>query len=228
MEYLYCGLIGYLFGTVNPSYFLARLKGFDIREKGSKNAGASNALILFGKTIGILCALFDIAKTYFAIMLAERLFEGRAYVYAVTAVACVLGHVFPFYMKFKGGKGTACLGGLILYFDWRVLLILLAATIIIVLITDYLLFMPIVGSVSFLLVYGLMSNDWWSVLILSVVPIVILIKNIENFKRVKNGTEMRISYLWKPDSEMDRMQENLSVSDEDIKEHFSAKTKKQQ
>ncbi|MBQ4111933.1 MAG: glycerol-3-phosphate acyltransferase, partial [Clostridia bacterium] len=105
MKYVLCLLIGYVTGTINPSYIIARLRGFDIREKGSGNAGASNALILFGKVLGIGCALFDIAKAAFAIWLCGRLFPGLAYSLAITGVACILGHVFPFYMKFKGGKG---------------------------------------------------------------------------------------------------------------------------
>ena len=97
--------MGYLIGTINPSYIIAKLCGFDIREKGSKNAGASNALILFGKITGIGCALFDIAKATLIVWLCETLFPELAYSFAVTGVACILGHVFPFYMKFKGGKG---------------------------------------------------------------------------------------------------------------------------
>ena len=62
MEYIHCAVMGYLIGTINPSYIIAKIKGFDIRKKGSGNAGASNALILFGKIMGVICALLDIAK----------------------------------------------------------------------------------------------------------------------------------------------------------------------
>ena len=98
-------MIGYFIGAVNPSYIIAKIRGFDIRDKGSHNAGASNAVILLGKTIGVLCALLDIAKTVFAIWLAQKLMPEFTWGYAVTGVACALGHIFPFYMKFKGGKG---------------------------------------------------------------------------------------------------------------------------
>ena len=66
MKMLACVLIGYLVGTVNPSYLIAKKRGVDIRKKGSGNAGASNAMIVFGKVIGILCAVLDIAKAFFA------------------------------------------------------------------------------------------------------------------------------------------------------------------
>ena len=68
MEYLYCVLIGYFVGCFNPSYILGRIKGVDVKKKGSGNAGASNALMLFGKLMGVICALIDIFKTFFAIM----------------------------------------------------------------------------------------------------------------------------------------------------------------
>ena len=161
MDFLYCILIGYFIGTVNPSYIIAKIHGFDIREKGSRNAGASNAVILLGKTIGILCALFDIAKTFFAIWLSQKLMPDFALAFSVTAVACSLGHIFPFYMKFKGGKGLACLGGMILAFDWRVFLIMLAIEIVVVLVSDYLCIVPLTASVVFPIVYGIMEKNLW-------------------------------------------------------------------
>jgi len=127
MKYLYCILIGYFVGAINPSYIIAKLRGFDIREKGSKNAGASNALIMFGKVIGVFCALFDIAKAAVAVWICGKLFPGIAYSYAVTGVSCVLGHMFPFYMKFRGGKGLACLGGVVLMTDVRLFLLMSSA-----------------------------------------------------------------------------------------------------
>lgn len=205
MKYILCIIIGYLIGTVNPSYIIAKLRGFDIREKGSKNAGASNALILFGKVLGIGCALFDIAKATFAIWLCGKLFPELTYSFTLTGVACILGHVFPFYMKFKGGKGLACLGGMILAFDWRVFLIMLAAEIVIALATNYICFVPLSASVVFPIVYGIMCHDWLGALILCLVIPVMFFKHKENLVRIKNGTEMRLSFLWNKDKELDRM-----------------------
>jgi len=221
MEYICCGLIGYFIGTVNPSYFIAKRRGFDIRTKGSGNAGASNALILFGKLLGVICALLDIAKAYLAILLTEALFPEFRYAYAITGVACVIGHIFPFYMKFKGGKGLACLGGIVLYFNWKVFLIMLAVAIVIALITDYICFVPLTASFAFPFVYGFMEKDIWGPGILSVVTAVMIIKHIENLQRIKSGTEMHFSYLWKPDTEMERMKSNLTEDSVIVDAHFS-------
>ena len=199
MKYILCFLMGYLVGTVNPSYLIARIRGFDIREKGSGNAGASNALILFGKALGIGCALFDIIKAALVIRLCEYLFPELAFAFGVTGVACVLGHVFPFYMKFRGGKGLSCLGGMILAFDWRVFLIMLTAEIIVAVVTDYICFVPLTASAVFPIVYGVMRRDLIGALILCLLIPPIVFKHRENLKRIKEKTEMPFSYLWNKD-----------------------------
>ncbi len=205
MNYLFCILISYLIGSINPSYIIAKIRGFDIRQKGSKNAGASNALILFGKVIGIACALFDIAKASLCVWLCEILFSETAYLFPVTSISCIVGHVFPFYMRFRGGKGLACFGGAVLAHDWRVFLIMLAGEICVVLITNYICFVPITAAFAFPAVYGIMHSDFTGALILSLLIPIMLYKHIENFKRIKNGTEMRISVLWNKDKEFERM-----------------------
>lgn len=196
MKYLFCIIIGYLIGTINPSYIIGKLKGVDICHKGSKNAGASNALILFGKALGVACALFDIAKAALAIWLCGKLFPELTYSFAVTGVSCILGHVFPFYMKFRGGKGLACLGGMILAFDWRVFLIMLSCEIVVAIVTNYICFVPLSASVVFPIVYGIMRHDWWGALILFLVIPVMFFKHKENLKRIKQGTEMPFNFLW--------------------------------
>ena len=206
MNAVICILLGYLVGTINPSYLLGRLKGVDIRKKGSGNAGGSNALILFGKTAGVLCSLFDIFKAFFVIRLTEALFPDFPLVFPLTVCSVILGHIFPFYyMKFRGGKGLACLGGAILAFDWRVFLILLAVEIAVVFLTDYICFVPTTGSLIFLVVYGIRTHDVPGVLLLAVAAAAIWYRHIVNFKKIKNGTEMKFSYLWRPKEEMDRI-----------------------
>jgi glycerol-3-phosphate acyltransferase PlsY len=207
MAYFFSAVMGYLMGTVNPAFILAKLHGFDIREKGSRNAGASNALLLFGKARGILCAAFDIAKAAFIIWLTGYIFDPIN-TFAVTATACVLGHIFPFYMRFKGGKGLACIGGMILAYDIRVFGIMLAAELVIVLTTQYICFVPITASVAFPVVYGVMERDVRGALLLVLVAAVVFCKHLINLKRIRIGREARISYLWSRDKETARLKEN--------------------
>lgn len=209
MKYLISLLIGYLIGTVNPAYIISKIRGFDIRKKGSGNAGASNALIILGKTVGVFCALFDIAKTCFAIWLTGALFTRTALIFAVTAVACILGHIFPFYMKFKGGKGLACLGGTILMYDWRVFLIMLAGELVVVLLTNYICFVPMSASIVFAFVFGIMEKEIIGAALFLITAMVILWKHRLNIKRIQNGTEMHFSYLWNKEKEIERVKNNI-------------------
>lgn len=204
MKYLFCIIIGYLIGTVNPSYIIGKVRGIDIRQKGSKNAGASNAVILFGKVLGVACAFFDIAKATFAIWLCSKIFPELTYSFAVTGVACILGHVFPFYMRFKGGKGLACLGGMILAFDWRAFLIMLAAEIVVAIVTDYICFVPLTASAVFPIVYGVIRHDVWGALIIALILPLMLYKHKENLKRIKQKNEMPFSFLWNKDKALEK------------------------
>ena len=210
MAYLFCVSAGYLVGMINPSYLLGKYHGVDVRREGSGNAGASNAVILFGRGRGVLCAGFDIAKAVLAIRFTGALFPGLTYAFPVTAAACILGHIFPFYLNFKGGKGLACLGGVILAFDRRVFLVLLAVEIVVVLSTQYGCFMPMTASVAFPVVYGIMRRDVMGALILLGVAIIICFKHRENLRRIRHGTEIRLRYLWDRDGEEARLRANLN------------------
>lgn len=217
MNYVFCALIGYLIGGINPAYLIARIAGFDIRERGSGNAGASNATITMGKKVGVVCAIFDIFKACAAIYLAELLFPAFVYVREVTGVACILGHIFPVYMRFRGGKGLASLGGVVLMFDYRVFLILLAVEAVILLVTDYICMVPMTACVLFPVIYGIMSHRLIGTMILLSAAIPMEIRHIENIRRIRNGTELHFSYLWKGKKEIDRVSERIEQQSADEK-----------
>lgn len=208
MRYAVCALVGYLLGMLNPSYLLAKIHGINIHERGSGNPGASNALLLFGKLRGGLCALFDIAKSAMAVLIMRAVFPEDSLVFAVTATACILGHIFPFYLKFRGGKGLACLTGTVLAYDLRVFAIMLACEAVIALATQYICFIPMSAAVVFPVVYGVLNRNLWGVVLLSVVAVVVVIRHAENIRRISRGQEIRLSYLWNKEGETARMQAN--------------------
>ena len=121
MERLYCILIGYVFGLFQTAFIYGKLHGIDIRNYGSGNAGTTNTLRVFGTKAGLLVLFGDIIKTILAVVLCGALF-GKAHpeelyllkLYAATGA--ILGHNFPFYLHFKGGKGIAATAGLVLSF----------------------------------------------------------------------------------------------------------------
>ena len=205
MSYVLCILLSYLIGTINPAYIFSKIRGFDIRQKGSGNAGASNVLIVLGKAWGVLCAVLDIAKAMLAIHLCHMLCPSLAYGFAVSGVFCVIGHIFPFYMQFKGGKGLACIGGMILRYDPLVFLAMLLFEGVLVLVTNYICFVPMTAVILFPVIYGVMERDLIGALILCVLSPVVFYKHKENLKRIKNGTELRFSYLWNKEKEIERL-----------------------
>jgi len=215
LSYVCCALVSYLVGSFNPSYLLAKLKGYDIRQKGSGNAGASNALILFGKLRGVICAVLDIAKAFLVVFVMQRIFSELSWVYAVAATFCIIGHIFPFYMGFRGGKGLACLAGVILCYDWRYFLVALGIEIVVALLTDYICFIPLTAAVGFPISYVIMRRDLVGMLILCIASVVVIFRHLENLKRIASGTELHLSYLWNKDKEFDRMRKATGKSEKD-------------
>ncbi len=117
MERILCVLIGYVCGLFQTSYLIGRLHGIDIREYGSGNAGTTNALRTLGKKAGALTLLGDILKPMAAFLICWLLFHGPhpenwKLLCMYGCLGAVLGHVFPFYMGFKGGKGIASMAGM--------------------------------------------------------------------------------------------------------------------
>jgi len=196
---------GYIVGMINPTYIISKIKGINIRKEGSGNTGGANALITMGKLIGIFCMIFDIMKAFIIIKVMLHIYPATKIVFSCTAAGVILGHIFPAYAKLKGGKGLACLGGTVLAFNPVVLLIFLGAELIVAFSTGYICFVPITASVAFPVVYGVMTSDIPGTVILSVPMVVIVLKHVENLKRIKNGTELKLSYLWKKDKELQRI-----------------------
>ncbi|MFX1478297.1 MAG: glycerol-3-phosphate acyltransferase [Promethearchaeota archaeon] len=108
-------IIGYLLGTILPAYWFGRLKGIDIREEGTKNAGTSNAFKVLGLAYAIPTALYDTLKGLFAILIAFYLKTDFIFI-QIAGLAAIIGHIFPFYLRFRGGQGVATAMGMLLYY----------------------------------------------------------------------------------------------------------------
>lgn len=219
LKIIVCVLVGYFIGVVNPAFLLAKLKGFDIRTKGTGNAGASNATIVMGKSAGVFCALFDIIKAFAAARICGLIFPEFAYAIILGGTFCVLGHDFPVFMNFRGGKGTAAMAGAALAFDWKLFLILLLLEIVLVLVKDYLCLVPTTGSFLFTVIIGFRYGILFALIFLPVF-LVSLVKHLENFRNMKYGIEYRIRFFWKREEEKQRVQANRDKLTEEQKKKF--------
>lgn len=123
MVRLLCVGLGYVFGVFQTAFFYGKLHGIDIREHGSGNAGTTNTLRVLGTKAGLIVFAGDMLKSIIAITLVKHFiapkFPGLEQLLMIyTGAGCVLGHNFPFYMKFKGGKGIATTGGMMIAAHW--------------------------------------------------------------------------------------------------------------
>lgn len=190
MNYLLPILLGYLLGCSNLAYYISKGKNYDIRKAGSGNLGASNATVLFGWKAGVAVALHDIGKAMLAVMLAKWLFPDSAYAGAAAGVAAVLGHIFPFYLKFRGGKGLASFLGMTLGLNWKLALLAGIVIILATLITDYI----VIGTFSTIVLVpgylGITTHNLILTAIVCVASVVIFWKHRENIGRIIRREEI--------------------------------------
>ena len=209
MDAVVCVLLGYFIGTVNPAYIISKIKGFDIRSRGSGNAGATNAFLTIGKDWGLLCALLDIFKGFVAFRLAKYIFPNLTYAGMLCGASCIMGHIFPVWLGFQGGKGLACVAGTVLAFHWKVFLVLLVFEIALALAVDYICVMAMSLALIVPVVYGWMTRDIIGTLALVAVGLVLEYKHMDNIHRIREGSELHLSYLWNKEAEIARVTEAL-------------------
>ena len=154
MERLVCLAVGYLFGIFQTGYIYGRVHGIDIRKYGSGNSGSTNALRVMGKKAGLTVFAGDFLKTVIPCMAVRFVFKDQpdyAYVYMLyIGLGVILGHNYPFYLHFKGGKGIAATAGIVFSIDRRLTVLCLAVFVLIVAVTRYVSLGSLVVSVILL------------------------------------------------------------------------------
>lgn len=187
----------YLIGSVNFSIILSKaMTGKDIRESGSGNAGATNMLRTYGKKMGALTLLLDVLKGVIAVWLVRRFSNSDTLAY-FAGLFVILGHNFPIYFGFKGGKGVATSLGVVLVLDWRVGLIVALAAILIMAFTRYVSLGSICGGALFIIIEiakALITDDISIVRLICAVLIggLLIIRHHENIRRLLSGTENKL------------------------------------
>lgn len=190
MNYIICILIGYILGNINAAYIISKLKGFDIRTKGSKNAGASNATIIMGWRIGIIVAIVDILKSFLAVFIVKSLFPNLELAAIIAGTSCVIGHIFPMHMRFRGGKGLASYIGMILAIDWRVFIVVGLVIIFVTVISNYIALATLTTVTIYPIYLYFIKEDIISLILLVIVAIIMYYKHISNIKRIISGKEV--------------------------------------
>ena len=191
MKYVIVIVLSYLLGCSNMAIYIAKMKKVDLSAGGSGNPGASNAVILMGWGAGVLTALHDIGKSALAVVLARLVFPELLYIGAAAGVASVLGHIYPFWMRFKGGKGFASYLGMTIALHWKFAIAVLLLVVVVTWITDYIVAATTTTIILVPIGIGLLTQSFLIPLILLVASLVIAWKHRENYVRMYKGTEIR-------------------------------------
>lgn len=195
MEYLILILIGYLCGNINPAYIIAKTKKVDIRSVGSKNPGASNVTMTFGWKYGIITGLVDIFKALLPVLIFNIL-GYNDFQLLVVGYSVILGHMYPVFFKFKGGKGTASFIGVMFglnpLFGFLTGIVLVIMTII----TDFIA----LGTITMMIGWMIASYfifDFNSFLLSISFPLVSIYKHLPNVSKILNKEESGLRATFK-------------------------------
>ncbi|MBQ4531129.1 MAG: glycerol-3-phosphate 1-O-acyltransferase PlsY [Lachnospiraceae bacterium] len=204
MERVICLAIGYCFGLLQTGYLYGKAHGIDIRDHGSGNAGTTNALRTLGKKAGLITFLGDAFKCVFAVLLVWFIFKDtKADIMPLlklyTGAGVILGHNYPFYLKFRGGKGIAASGGMMLSFDWVIVGCALVTFLVAFLLTSYvsvgslliyvgfMIELVVMGQLGYFGVSQPILNEMY--IIAAILTILAFYKHRANIKRLLKGEE---------------------------------------
>ena len=203
---LICLVGGYLLGSLNTSVIVSKIKGQDIRTAGSGNAGATNTLRVMGKGVAAFVLLCDIVKAVLAVLLARlsfHFFPSADYAYLGELLAgfgAILGHNFPLYFGFRGGKGVATSFGAILILDWRIALIILTIFIVVVALTRYVSLASSLAAVGVVVSACFLHQSLWEMLAFAAMGVLCILRHKKNIRRLMDGTENKLGQKKKEES----------------------------
>ena len=189
MEQIISLAIGYLLGSFSPASLLAKRKDVDLTTTGTKNLGASNALIVLGRSAGILVMVVDILKAWLAAKIARLLFPKVAVAWALAGFGAILGHVFPFQLHFRGGKGLAAFGGMVCAFSPWLLLFYLTVGVLLMLLVNRSVFLPMFAAVTFPLIVYFTTRDLSLTLVCLAAAALVAWRHWSNIGKVQRGEE---------------------------------------
>ena len=205
--YIIIAIIAYLVGSINFSVIISkRMAGFDVREKGSGNAGTTNMLRSIGVKAAVITLLCDILKGVVVILIAiliGNIVDGLddALLVQLAGIFVIIGHTFPIFFGFKGGKGIATSLGVLLMINWQIGLICLVFALILMAITRMVSVGSIAAAILFPVLVVFIGQNYivpvnnWSYLIFSIIiAILVLFNHRENLKRIFTGKENKISF----------------------------------
>lgn len=198
--YILVALVAYLIGSINFAIiFSKKFAGFDVREKGSKNAGTTNVLRTVGEGAAALTLICDILKGVVAVliaMLAANIWKDTDTVVLkyLAGLFAIIGHTFPVYYGFKGGKGVATSLGVLLIVNPQIGIICLSFALIIMIATRWVSLGSILAATLFPILTIFMTDNFGGKVISILIGVLVIFNHRTNIKRLKDGTENKLSF----------------------------------
>lgn len=203
--YIIIAIVAYAIGSISFSViFSKKMAGFDVREKGSGNAGSTNVLRTVGKKAAALTLICDILKGIVAILIAILIGNivndvDRALLVQIASIAVVVGHTFPIFFGFKGGKGVATSLGVLLLINWQIGLICLVFALVIMALTRMVSAGSVLAAVLFPILTLFIGHEYYIVsgnyFIFSIImALIVAFNHRSNIGRILNGTENKLSF----------------------------------
>lgn len=200
---LWMPIAAYFIGSIPVGWIISKVfYKTDIRTKGSGNIGATNALRNFGTSVGIIVLLLDMLKGFLVVRIAGGIFSMASGMVTLCGLLAILGHVFPVWLKFRGGKGVATAAGVFLALAPLSLGIAFGLFVIVVVLTRYVSLGSILAALTFGVVVYISEfqkevQNWSKLLLITVVVLVIIYNHRQNIERLLQGKENRLTFTKK-------------------------------
>ncbi|WP_019156747.1 glycerol-3-phosphate 1-O-acyltransferase PlsY [Robertmurraya massiliosenegalensis] len=186
-------ILSYLLGSIPSGLIAGKAKGIDIRKHGSGNLGATNTFRVLGVKAGIIVTLADILKGTVATTLPD-LFNQSDLHPLIAGVAAVIGHMFPLFAGFKGGKAVATSGGVLLAYAPLMFVVIVTVFILCLYITKYVSLSSIVAAMA-ALIYAIIDGDRALIIVVALLAFFVIYRHRANISRIKNKTEPKVKWL---------------------------------
>ena len=185
-------IVGYLLGSLNTSLVIGKFYKVDVRQHGSGNAGMTNTLRTLGKKAALLVIFGDLLKGILAYLAGYFIYGGELGG-MLGGTACIIGHIWPAFFGFKGGKGVLTTLAVLLMFDWQIALGLMAVFIVILLLTRYVSLGSIVAAFLFPIAAAAFGRGIQTMIFSGIIAVLVILRHHENIGRLLRGTESKFS-----------------------------------
>ena len=187
-----CIIMGYLVGSINPAYIISKHKNINLKELGSGNLGTTNATMVLGKKSGLIVFIVDFFKGFSSYVIPYFLLKRKKTICLLVGACAIIGHIYPFYLDFKGGKGLLTFIGVIFGYDPSLCFSLLIISALITALVNYSVAMPFSLTFLFFTTIMLTTKNTLLTLIALLIALIIQIKHFSNFKDAKEKKDLQV------------------------------------